>query len=109
MSDDVMGVVICAGMLAACLAIGFLVQWLGERQARTDLQWIAAEFPRVYGSCQVPGCRAPATRLRVVWSYDEGRDEGEPCGDDRQYWLCRHHREQAQARVDDSIEDMVAV
>jgi hypothetical protein len=105
MSSEVIGWLISAAALVLCLAIGHLVQWL---TAVETAEPGPSTVPRVYGQCQVDGCRCPAEEVCVCWTYNAGRREGEAI-EDRVYLLCRHHREQAQAKIDDAIEDMVCV
>ena len=101
MSTEVVGWIVCGVALLVCLTAGHVVQWFCAREtARPG----PATRPRVYGRCQVRGCHAPAEEVCVAWTLHDGE-----ALDHRDYCLCRHHREQAQARSDDAIEDMVCV
>ena len=87
-----------------CLtAVGVLtvLWWLTRCE---DAKEHAPTRPRVYGECQIAGCHVPADEWLLTWTHYDGE-----ALEHREYWLCRHHREQAQAKIDDVIEDWVCV
>lgn len=97
--SDVLAVVICGVLLLACLALGRLIQWLTEVETCPQR---GPTRPRAYLQCVHPGCHAPADQLLLTWTYYGGE-----ALDHREYCLCRHHREQAQAKIDYLLQDTV--
>ena len=105
MSDTMFGFAICGGLLAVCLAVGWLVQRLCEHEDAPlhDDQW----NPATGGPCERCGFPYSVQYGVSVW-FAETRRDGEVTYNVARR-LCTHCREQVEAEIDETVREEVMV